>query len=518
MRALEITFLILTLFVLIRSLKNDGSMSFASSIYGCTFLVFVIHLIIEGWRWQMVPAYAAGIIILGIGVKRKFLNHDAGTQPHSRLLTLWKILFSGAGILLLIVSGVLSWALPVFKIPTPTGEYQVGTKQWYLMDKSRRETFTDNPDDYREISVWGWYPANVSGMSRRSEYLKNRRLTGKAVLTDPNASDMLGLTWLGEAAAVILFDDLRLVRTHSYQEAPVSQKKGPYPVLVFSHGYGAIAVQNTALMEELASHGYAVFSIGHTYESIVEIFPDGRMMRFSPKNEIDMTISNLGKGAEKIKTGDLEASIALMKKFNTPEAWGDSLNIWTADTQFVIDWLEKMNTDDPAGPFYGKLDLNKLGVFGMSFGGATASQVLFEDHRVKAAINLDGGLPVGDLIDRPLNKPYMYMNSEPSTALAEVNQTVFDYMMGRSDTAFYSMTVTGSKHNNFMDLSVYSPLLKYTGLLGDIDGYKMLKIMNAYALAFFNRHLKGIDSPLLDGVSSEFPEVILKTKSNGILQ
>jgi dienelactone hydrolase len=325
---------------------------------------------------------------------------------------------------------------------------------------------------------------------------------------------MLGLTWLGEAAAVILFDDLRLVRTHSYQEAPVSQKKGPYPVLVFSHGYGAIAVQNTALMEELASHGYAVFSIGHTYESVVEIFPDGRQIRFSPRKKIDMAISNLEKGAEEIKSGDQAASIALIKKFNTPEAWGGSLDIWTADTQFVIDWLEKMNTDDPAGPFYGRLDMEKVGVLGMSFGGATASQVLFEDHRVKATINMDGGAPVGDLIDLPLNKPYMYMSSEPATSLGKLNQTVFDYMMEKASTDVYCITVMESKHENFMDLSVYSPLLKYTGLLGNMDGQKMLRIMNAYTLAFFERHLKGIDSPLLDGPSSDFPEVTLKARNN----
>jgi len=48
--------------------------------------------------------------------------------------------------------------------------------------------------------------------------------------------------------------------------------------------------------------------------------------------------------------------------------------------------------------------------------------------------------------------------------------------------------------------------------LGEIDGYRMLKIINDYTLAFFNKHLKGIDSGLLNGPSSEYPEVEIKVK------
>jgi len=40
----------------------------------------------------------------------------------------------------------------------------------------------------------------------------------------------------------------------------------------------------------------------------------------------------------------------------------------------------------------------------------------------------------------------------------------------------------------------------------------MLKIINDYTLAFFNKHLKGIDSGLLNDPSSEYPEVEIKVK------
>jgi hypothetical protein len=512
MRILETAFLILTLAVLIWSFKRDAARSFALSILsGCALLTLILHLMIEGWRWQMIPAYGVGAVILAIAAARKLLMRDAESRPRRRFRTALKILLSGTGILLLLISGILSWAFPVFQLPVPTGPYQIGASQWFLLDKSREETLTVKPGDYREISVLAWYPADASGMTRTAEYISNSKLIGKAMFASPRVSDKLGLTRLREAGAGFLFDYLRLIRTHAYPNAAVSQKQAPYPVLIFSHGYGSHAAQNTALMEELASHGYAVFSIGHTYESLVELFPDGRQIRYSPKNNVDAGLSKLRKEIEEIKAGDLAATITVFKKFNTPKAFG-SILVWSADTRFVIDWLEKMNAEDPESPFYRRLDLNKLGVFGMSFGGSTACQIVFEDRRVKAAINMDGGLPMGDLIDRSLDIPFMFMNSEPSMALGGVNQTLIEYMMGRAHAAIYSITVRGSRHNNFMDLSVFSPVLKYTGgMVGKIDGDKMLRIMNAYIVAFFDRHLKGIDSPLLNGPSPDFPEVILKT-------
>jgi hypothetical protein len=350
-------------------------------------------------------------------------------------------------------------------------------------------------------------------MTRTAGYISNSKLIGKAIVASPHASGRLGLTWLREAGSGFLFDYLRLVRTHAYPNAAVSQKQAPYPVLIFSHGYGSHAAQNTALMEELASHGYAVFSIGHTYESLVEIFPDGRQIRYSPKDNIDASLSKLRKELEEIKAGDLAATITVFKKFNTAEAFG-SIFVWSADTRFVIDWLEKINTEDQGSPFYRRLDMNKLGVFGMSFGGSTACQLAFEDRRVKAAINMDGGLPLGDLIDHPMDIPFMFMNSEPSMAPGGANQTLIEYMMGRSNASIYSITVRGSRHNNFMDLSVFPPVLKYMGdIVGKIDGDKMLRIINAYIVAFFDKHVRGIDSPLLNGPSPDFPEVILKARN-----
>lgn len=50
-------------------------------------------------------------------------------------------------------------------------------------------------------------------------------------------------------------------------------------MVVFSSGYGYFADMHSFLLEELASHGYAVFAITHTGDTAVVEFPDGRRKR-----------------------------------------------------------------------------------------------------------------------------------------------------------------------------------------------------------------------------------------------
>jgi hypothetical protein len=177
--------------------------------------------------------------------------------------------------------------------------------------------------------------------------------------------------------------------------------------------------------------------------------------------------------------------------------------------------MEEKNAKDPESPFYRRLDLNKLGVFGMSYGGSTACQIAFEDRRVKAAINMDGGMPLGDSIDNSFHIPVMFMKSEPASTVFEgTNRKMIEYMMGRARNPFYSIVVSGARHGNFTDISIFSPVLRYVSkFVGNIDGHKMLNIMNSYVVAFFDKHLRRIDSPLLNSPSADFPEVILKVRN-----
>jgi predicted dienelactone hydrolase len=57
---------------------------------------------------------------------------------------------------------------------------------------------------------------------------------------------------------------------------PAGHQRG-LPLVVLSPGFTSSRSTLTALAEDLASHGYVVAGIDHTYESYATAFPDGRV-------------------------------------------------------------------------------------------------------------------------------------------------------------------------------------------------------------------------------------------------
>ncbi len=399
-------------------------------------------------------------------------------------------IFAVVSVLLVAVSS--AHAQHTVRLPQPTGPYQIGTTYFALVDETRPEVFTDDPKDHRELLVRCWYPAQpVAGAKPEPFWGKETKEIG---------SLLAQFMRLPKTA----FDDLALVQSHAYTDAPLAKSKSSYPVLTFSHGYipGFIS-QNTAQMEELASHGYVVFSIGHTYETVANIFPDGRVVPFSQTRF--MTFAQ-GAGKANVLVTKYTAATeptekdALIKRIVADwPVLDESLRIWAADVRFVLDELEKMNSGKRKSIFARTLDLKRIGIFGMSFGGATAGQVCAVDKRCKAGINLDG-LQSGELIDHPMERPFMFMQSEGA---GNINRLFFE----RAKNDAYYVVVKGTKHFNYSDFSMFSPDYQKAGLLGPIDGARMEGIINSYVLAFFDKYLKGKETSLLKGPPSNYPEV-----------
>jgi hypothetical protein len=75
----------------------------------------------------------------------------------------------------------------------------------------------------------------------------------------------------------------------------------------------------------------------------------------------------------------------------------------------------------------------------------------------------------------------------------------------------YFVQVPGMFHVNLTDVPYWSPLLSWFGMSGPIDRQRAYDIINAYSLAFFDRHLKGYAATLLDGQAAQYPEVLFET-------
>ena len=86
------------------------------------------------------------------------------------------------------------------------------------------------------------------------------------------------------------------------------------------------------------------------------------------------------------------------------DIWNKELIKWVADETFVLNALQNDNLDEKS-PWYGRLDTDRVGAFGHSFGGAASVQVCSVDPRVRSALNLDGSGPSETfIIGHPINR------------------------------------------------------------------------------------------------------------------
>ncbi len=318
-----------------------------------------------------------------------------------------------------------------------------------------------------------------------------------------------GLSEEARAGLARLNERLASVGTHSYKNAPVAAG-GPFPVVLYSHGYWAGMNQGTVLMEELASHGYVVASIGHPFETNGVTKPDGRVVRFDPRNPEFML-----RGRERqeglpveravVETSDPAKLDALFRELaRVRPKMQESLAIWAADIVFAIDKFEEMGRESER--FRDRLDLGRVGVVGHSFGGAASGQAALTDRRIAAGINMDG-LQAGDMVDRAVEVPFVFMHHDNRGA---ANPTPNVNLFRRAKGPAWLLVIEGSGHYNFSDfslpvLSEVAPLPE--GALGAIDGRRFVEILDAIVVAFFDAYLRNGETAVLDGVFERYPEI-----------
>jgi Platelet-activating factor acetylhydrolase, isoform II len=145
-------------------------------------------------------------------------------------------------------------------LPEPTGSCPVGTTSLYLNDGSRPDPWAAGVNA-RELMVSLWYPATPSD-GRRARYMtpaeSELQLTSRGITGVPQ-------------------DALSTVRANAVSDATPAGRQRALPLVVLSPGFTNPRSTLTALAEDLASHGYVVAGIDHTYESYATAFPDGRV-------------------------------------------------------------------------------------------------------------------------------------------------------------------------------------------------------------------------------------------------
>jgi len=467
-------------------------------------LLVLAHLVLEGYRWQMVPAYALTALtflatVPGIAWATRLRSRgqaDPQGKPSSRWRRALTIIGSILGLLVLVVATALPALLPVFRLPEPTGPYAVGTRYAYWIDKGRPDTYTSDQNDYREVSVQIWYPAELTGNEVPIRYM--RKEASRAFAEFENAPSPL-------------IDQFSLVRTHAYLNAGVAQTGTPFPVITYSPS--GLMSGHMALFEELASHGYVIVCIGHPYWNPFVYGADGEVLPFDGQNEYyrawwaeESPTVKEAKAQITVAT-TTEAQERAHRRHNElkPIAISD-LRMWAGDIGFVLDELARLNSG--SGFLAGTLDLERVGIMGFSNGGAAAGQFCVTDTRCKAGINLTGFM-YGDIVDMNLVQPFMFLNEEE---LWCKDCYVNDLFYKRAQSSAYQIKIRGARHVSFGDWCLFGGLLYDLSGEAPINGNRMAKIQNVYTLAFFDKHLRGLAAPLLDGPSAGYPEVVFASR------
>jgi len=257
MRLLELFMLLMILPFLLWPLLPWPRPRWLEFLPGAAVLLLIIQLFVEGYRWQMTPAYLLVIVLFLLTLPRL---RSASRAEKKR--TGWKAAGAVLGLILWLLVLALPVAMPVPKLPQVTGPYAIGTRTYHLVDQSREEIYTDDAHDKREIMIQLWYPADPDVPGVSAVYIEELQIIG-AVL-----AQRLGLP-------SFLLDHIDLVDLDTVKNAPLLTADAPYPTLLFSHGLRGIRGQNTAMVRELVSHGFVVATIDHTYGNLITIFPDG---------------------------------------------------------------------------------------------------------------------------------------------------------------------------------------------------------------------------------------------------
>ncbi len=315
----------------------------------------------------------------------------------------------------------------VFPQGTPlpvTGPYSVETTIYTYTDENRVETYVDTGDN-RKITVQYWYPGNTDGT---------------------------------------------------------------YPLVIFSHGSFGVVSSNISLYRELASHGYVVCSIGHTYQGLFTTDTNGKTTLIDQGFMREVSIE--------------DAKIDRQQSYEFYTKW---MTIRAGDINFVIDTALGQAKQPAANLPYRLIDPTKIGVMGHSLGGSAALAVGRMRSDIGAVMALEApfmadilGASNGEFVwdKTPYPVPVLNIYSDSSWShLAEWPQYAENNFLltGQNPTA-YNVHLQGALHLNLTDLALTSPFFTQVlnGQKASIDSRQCLLTINQLTLGFFDQYLKSL--------------------------
>ncbi|MGE3467663.1 MAG: alpha/beta hydrolase family protein [Pyrinomonadaceae bacterium] len=326
------------------------------------------------------------------------------------------------------------------ELPKPTGKHKVGTVVYHWIDKKREEPWTKAPADHRQLMVQIWYPGDDKGQGKKAPYIFDLEKIRSSIEK----------YWNG----------IPDVRHHATLDLPVSNAETKYPLLVFSHGMNSSRFLYTSICQELASRGYVVAAIDHTYWGPGVAFPDGTTVKFD-----DGMIAR-----DKLTSDEIDKMMF------------EGIEVMSADQAFVAEKLAELNVSS-AG-FKNRFDLSKMGSIGHSMGGMAATASCLKYSAFKVCVSLDGANSSLHKMPEPSSKAHLLLlNSQWGRRTPALIRSSYQDAWRDPVVAI----VVGTKHNFYSDIPLIEQPADLEGLL---EPAKAFGVISSYTVAFFDKHLK----------------------------
>jgi dienelactone hydrolase len=307
--------------------------------------------------------------------------------------------------------------------PKPSGPFAVGTVDRVMIDPARTNLYRYTPAT-NAFMVTFWYPADPPAAGVLPAAMWDQRIAADTSLYSYARYDP---GWASIAPKLV---------GHRFRGVPLASGTGKYPVVLYSHGLPAFRKLVSRTMEELASHGYVVVTVDHPDSWAIE-FPDGRYLAGN-------------------RSGDVPGRLK--------------------DMTFLLDQLAVLNASDPL--FAGRLDLDRIGVSGGSYGGMVV-ETCRSDSRVKCAVLYD--VMNVQLNPAGLQKPFL-------VALGETNSfySLAQWLFSKAATNAVFLQIRGADHFTPCDIgwTAHVPWGRGPALA-----------MDACRVWFFDTYLKGEAPP-----------------------
>lgn len=274
------------------------------------------------------------------------------------------------------------------------------------------------------------------------------------------------------------------VRAWYAKQADGAEPAARSPVIFFNAGWGGSVEGQMNQIDALVQRGYVVIGIDQKGPEAYREFVD-----FSGEEAFTRT-----RAAVDLKAGE-----------------------FAKDNSAVFDILRAAvpcADDRDVASLLRRLDFERVGIVGYSFGGAVAAETSRQDPRFKAAVNLDGWL-FGDVGRLGLKRPFLEISDDsglPTAGDLNSNDVVRRLTSRLTDGDYkqvlanmdryggYFLVMAGSRHQSFVDASQRSFLARMASLLP--SDRHTIEAVNIYAGAFLDRYVAGGSSDLSKLISS----------------